>query len=245
MITTKRGEKAMHHGTAMGYLLAAGLLISSALWTQGGEATCIQTCQFYLLDEDCRTPTLSGTWPSDVPLSFGVRCGGCCSAPGGPGNCVWESVPDPSGMSIAAYDPAATEGSPPIEGTFKKTGKTCQDIPLFEFDGKLDPGSYVLTAGEGLMLSIVDTAGNPDAVAYKPLEYYLAPPPEQEDPADAGTGGPPDAGAAAPAAMPPQKHDGGCASCAVEDSGEGNGTATLLAALLALFLACARRRDRP
>jgi len=237
-------------GFGMGYLLTAGLWITLLLRTGGAQATCIETCQFYLLDKDCRTPTLTGTWPSNAPLSFGVRCGYCCSAPGGPGNCVYEEVPEAAAMTIVPYDTVTYKEGPPVEGKFKKKMKKCEDIPVFEFDGKLAPGNYVLTVGERLMLNIIDTAGKPDALTFKPLAYYLAPPPEKEEPADAGTGGPPDAGAEPPATVPPAGHDGGCASCAVAAAGDAGSPSLFIAALLALLSACAMRgrrsrKDRP
>jgi len=242
---------SMHRGSGMRHLPAALFCVACVLRAQAAGATCIETCEFFFLDEDCRTPTVTGTWPSDLKLSFGVRCGGCCSPPGGPMSCNYDHVPDPAAMTIAPYDAAAYKESPPIEGKFTKTGKTCQGIPVFEFDGKLDPGGYVLTAGERMMISIKDTAGNPDAIAFMPLEKILGPEQEKEEPADAGTAGAVDAAAAAPPSdVPPSGQGGGCASCAVEASGESDGTAPCLAALLALLTACAlrgrrSRKDRP
>ena len=132
-------------------LAAAALGLALCLIPCRANATCIETCGFHLLFDDCQTPVLGGTWPAGLPLTFGVKCGGCCSPPGGPMSCNFTEIPDIDAMSIAPYDPDSGQDGQAVK-------KTCSDFPVFQFTGKLEPGLYVLTAGNRFALNIVDLA---------------------------------------------------------------------------------------
>ncbi len=200
-------------------MMPAALCLALCLAPGRAGATCIETCAFYPLFDDCRTPVLGGTWPAELPLAFGVKCGGCCSPPGGPMSCNFTEVPDAGAMTVAPYEAASGQDGPPVKGKFKKTEKTCSDFPVFEFSGKLEPGTYVLTAGDRVSLHIVDTGGNPDSMERMPLEDLLAPPVPADASTDTGTAGAGTADAAeveppgAPAEEPRKTREGGCASC--------------------------------
>jgi hypothetical protein len=202
----------LHRGSTLAAAVIALLACPEA------RATCMQLCNVQLVFDDCQVP-VSGQWPAELPLGFVVRCGSCCSAPGGPSSCRFPDLPDPAAFAVTPYDSAKGTEGVPVPGRFTQQG-TCLDTPRYVFDGQLSAGSYVLLAGDRMMLSVVDTDAK--STARRPAAPF-----DTQGSARRRRDPPP------PTPTPTAPRRGGCAGCAAAGSPVDAGPAVLV--LLCLF----------
>jgi hypothetical protein len=201
--------------------------VACLLGCSNAQATCLQLCNVQLVFDDCQVP-VTGQWPAELPLALVVRCGSCCSAPGGPGACRFPDQPDPTSFSVAPIG-SSPRGAKPLAGRFVQRG-TCVDTPRYVFDRLIPAGTYLLTAGERMTVSLVNTGGEPQTVARRPAIPFVsgeetARPRRDPLPARATS-----------ASMPPTSapRRGGCASCSASAPGPDADAGPLIVVFIGL-----------
>lgn len=215
-------------------ILACALISIATLFPARAGATCMESCIVKPVSPECESP-LDFKWPANVRFSFIAACGGCCWAGPGSRSCTYDDTLAVEQMKITLIDEKGYEVGGAVAGTFSKTDKTCNTIPVFEFDGELQPGNYILLAGwDSVVVNIVEGSDDPEAIEWFSIIQ------EKTDVKGLGDHEPYDPDIKGP---PPQEEKrGGCASCTVGVPAEDRGSVPWLFILLLLIVPILRRQ---
>jgi apolipoprotein N-acyltransferase len=207
-------------GRAGAAALALGLVLGAA---GPAQATGVVVTPLHLVLPDCTAPTRAGTWPGNVPLGVVAYEQACTSAPGGPSQCTCSVFP----AEHLRLEQAAPDGGwRPAPGSFKRSRRTCQDLPRFVYDRALLPGTYrVLARG---------TTTGPITVATADLAETARVPAQLPVLTAKCTEAPLPAPAGAPGEVQPGRGCAHCAAGAPGAAGAGGAMTLLVAAALAL-----------